>query len=603
MASEDYKRELLTTFFAQKRIIVITTLLIFSCAVLIAFFWPPTYASYGSVFVKVKKPLKSPESIEETQVYNSAITKEDLASEVEILLSPDVIERTITHLKEKNLYAVKKKSAVPLLDDIKNAIGYVKRLLSDRSKQKGMSKEVYEIKESLKTVIMPASNVIEISFYGNDPNYAVIFLDALLNQYIMHRMQIYYPEEAEEFFSQQKSGFSEGLEKKRKEWIELVEKNRTADPLKEIENNLTIKKELESQLNPLINTAIEKKHDLEYLDRALNNKDILFFSFLDKLSFTNLSVGLQPLYLEYGRILRTYKDSSDKAKPVEKQLQETLSELRAEVQAYRDNVAKDVESSNRKIAQMKSKIREIDDRNVELQKQHITTQKIAMEMNLIRGSYETFAKRKDEAISGALSPTSSYISILKKAFPSDGPIFPKKKIVIPLGLFVGFVTGCSLGFMRDYLDHTFKKISDVEKHIGLQVIFSIPDMSAPAKKQKQTKRSPIPATAVIIAAIALTGLAGGILLFYSQDEYSYRLNALMTEAEKTADRLLSSARDLFSDKKDEGRPFIENRENASASVSSQEDKAAGWSGALDDLCKNGIIFSSECYGNKEGYNQ
>lgn len=474
MRSEDYKKELITIFFAQKGIIILTALLIFTSSVLIAFFWPPTYASYGSVYVKVKKPQKSPEMIEESQVYQSAITKEDLSSEVEILLSPNVIEKALAELKEKNLYGDQERSAFSWVVTIKKMIAHLTRMLSSSSKH-GMSKEVYQIKESLKIVILPASNVLEITFFSNNPNGAVVFLDALLNQYIMSRMQIYYPKESGEFFSQQAGGFGESLQKKRDEWIELVEKSKTADPLKEIANNLIIKKEIEIQLTPTINTAIEKRNDLKYLDMALKNKDILFFSFLDKSSFINLSIGLQPLYMEYGRITRTYKAASEKAQPVEKHLVEALEELRAEVRAYRDSVAKDLDSANEKISQMNSKMKDIDKRNVELQRHHINTEKIAMEMNLIKGEYETFAKRKDEAASGALSPTNSYVSILKKAFPSDGPIFPKAKTVIPLGLLIGIVAGCSLGFLRDYFDHTFKKASDVERHVGVPIIFSIPD--------------------------------------------------------------------------------------------------------------------------------
>ncbi|MCC6347286.1 MAG: hypothetical protein IT388_08895, partial [Nitrospirales bacterium] len=44
---EDYKKELITVMFAQKRIIIATVLVIFGCSLLIAFFWPRSYAAYG----------------------------------------------------------------------------------------------------------------------------------------------------------------------------------------------------------------------------------------------------------------------------------------------------------------------------------------------------------------------------------------------------------------------------------------------------------------------------------------------------------------------------------------------------------------------------
>ncbi|MBZ0155182.1 MAG: GumC family protein [Alphaproteobacteria bacterium] len=475
MKSEDYKKELITILFAQKRIIAATTLVIFGCSLLIAFFWPPTYAAYGSVLVKVKKPMKSPEELERAQVSPSIVTKEDLTSEVEILTSHDVIKRTVSHLREKNIRLADEGTFSPLRL-LGGFVTAVRHYFSDSPA--GLSgKEVYRIKESLKTEVIPLSNIIEVTYYHSDPRYAVTFLNALLDQYVAYRMRVYYPEETREFFIEQAGGLSEQLEKKRRDWIEIIEKNRISDPLKEIENNLHVRKDLEGQLATLENAAIEKKVSIEYLNQALEKKGIQFFSFIDRIAISNLSASLQRLYSEYGGVLRTYKPSSDKARPVEKQLLEDLSVLRAEVQAYRDSLARELDGLNQKIVRTRTNIREITDRNVELQKQNINTQKIALEMELLKLSYETFAKRKEEAVSGASGPSSSYLSILSRAFPSNGPIFPKKRVVIPLGLVVGFITGCCFAFIREYFDHTFKRIGDVERHGGLPVLFSIPDMS------------------------------------------------------------------------------------------------------------------------------
>jgi hypothetical protein len=63
---------------------------------------------------------------------------------------------------------------------------------------------------------------------------------------------------------------------------------------------------------------------------------------------------------------------------------------------------------------------------------------------------------------------------MNRAFPSNGAIYPKKRIVIPLGVLVGFLMGFSFGFLRHYFDHTFKKPTDVEHVAELNVIFSIP---------------------------------------------------------------------------------------------------------------------------------
>ncbi|MBF0327741.1 MAG: hypothetical protein HQL10_01120 [Nitrospirae bacterium] len=589
MKAEDYKKELVTTLFAKKKLISEITLFVFVCSILIAFFWPPTYGSYGSVLVKVKKPVKSPEAVEEATIRYDSITKEDLNSEMTMLTSPDVIQRAINYLKEQGKYEPPKQP-VPVIDDIKEAVSLIKDkltiLLSDRKEK--LNKEVYKMKESIKTEMIPNSNVIEVTFFHVDEKFAVRFLDALFQQYITYRMEIYYPEEAKKFFSDQKGDLSGELEGKRKDWINVVEKHRIADPLKEIENNLLVKKELETQLNALNNLAIEKKHYIEYLDNALASKDVQFFSFIDKLAITNLSNSLQQIYLEYGKVIRTYKPASDKAKPVEKQMNDALALLRGEVQSYRNSIAKELAGINKKIEYIKSTIKEINDRNVELQKQNIDTQKIAIEMNLLKHSYETFSKRKDEAVHGELSPTNSYLSILRKPFPSDGPIFPKKRIVIPLGLIIGFILGCSFAFISEYLDHTFKKISDVERMMGLSVIFSIPDFQEPVKKKK-------PAAATVgAAALAFSSscLLLGSFMYYEPD-----VSLLRIEAEKSVNIITAEAKKYFYSKNIEAPLVVGRNEPVKSAPNGQTENAvpsySSLIGAGGQQQGNGIIVVSQ----------
>ena len=101
--SEDYKRELIIIFFTHLRMILAITLMVFVGAALIGFFWPKTYSATGSVLVKTKKPDSIPEAMELTFPKFSDVTKEDLHSEIQLLLSADVIGKTITVLVHREL--------------------------------------------------------------------------------------------------------------------------------------------------------------------------------------------------------------------------------------------------------------------------------------------------------------------------------------------------------------------------------------------------------------------------------------------------------------------------------------------------------------------
>jgi uncharacterized protein involved in exopolysaccharide biosynthesis len=261
--------------------------------------------------------------------------------------------------------------------------------------------------------------------------------------------------------------------------MNLVKETKMSDPLKEIENNILIKKDLEQQLNLLRNESIEKKLYIEHLEKTLKDENIQFFTFIEDMPINNpgLSVKLQELFVERGNILRTYHPFNEKVKAIDKQINDIYSSLKSEVRAYKENQLSKLLTINKKISSIESRLDSINARNVGLQRQLIDSQRIARETNLLQFSYETFYKRREEAKIQSIaneSNLSSYIGILSKAFSSGRPVFPKKNVVIPMGFLVGFITGCSLGFLRDYFDHTFKKPSDVNNYAGLPLIFSIP---------------------------------------------------------------------------------------------------------------------------------
>lgn len=448
--TENYIRELYFIVFAQRNIIILTTLLFFIIAVMIAFLWPPVYSASGSVLLKGRKQEKSPEAIEKVELRPSGLRKEDLASEIEIIISPDVVERTIKALQDKNLF----------------------------KKDVSMTDEVYSIQKSIKTAIIPASNVIEMTFFSKNRKDAVNILNALMEQYIIYRLQVYNPSQAETFYSQQTEKFKGDLDKREQELMDIVTTTMVADPQREMDNNLVLKQKLDEQLFTLKSEAIEKKQTIQYFDKILGGKDIQIFSFIDNLSFTNMNSKIQDLYIERGKLLRAYNDESDKIKLIDRQIRDAMALLRSEVITYKNNIVKIYSSVDAKIRNIEEKLDKINKRNVELRKQIADMARVSREVRLQESSYETFAKRRDEAKVDrtGVATNLATISILSKAFPSDGPVFPQKGVVIPLGLVAGFITGLSLGFLREFFDHTFKKPSDVFSYAGLNVIFSIPEM-------------------------------------------------------------------------------------------------------------------------------
>lgn len=469
MQTEDVKREILNIVFAQEKLIITTTVIIFGLSVLIALFWPSTYSSTASILVREKSVEKNQAALEEIreQINRFELSKEDLSSEVETLTSFEVIERTYKHLEADGFYGDRQDNG--FLRSLSKIVMFWRSV----DPQDDAYKEIYKIKSKLRTNIVPASNVIEITLLDRDQDRAVKILNALLDQYIIYRADVYNPAK-EKFFVDNTERFRDGMELKTMELNDVVNKNRISDPEKEMVNNLALKIELEQQLNQLANEKTDKKLIVDNLAVLLKNDTFQSFSFPGNSTLETMGLKLQELYLEKGNLLRKYHPKSDNVALLEKQIKSTYSKFKAEVMIQQWLAKKELDSIQAKISRIKNQIDSINMLNVTLHKQLMDMNRIQKELNLYQDSYEAFYKRTEETklydtSGGALSP----VSIISRAFPSDGPVFPKRKLVVAMGLLIGFLMGCSLGFAQEYFDHTFKHPDDVKRITQLPVIFSI----------------------------------------------------------------------------------------------------------------------------------
>ena len=462
--SEDYKRELIIIFFTHLRMIIAITLMVFAGAILIGLFWPKTYSATGSVLVKTKKPENIPEAMELTFPKFTDVTKEDLHSEIQLLLSADVIGKTITYLEDNKLMFIGKEQSntASLTPEQRNEI---------------FTKKIYTVKTHLDATPLPASNVIGVTFTGKNPDKAVVLLDTLLEQYLNYRSEIFSPSEEEGFLTDQAKGFKESLDAKEEELLNLIREKRATDPQKEIANNLLLKGDLERTLNQLKSSTIDKKASIEYLEKTLASPDIEYFSFIENnLSLNNFGVALQKVYGDWRDTLRVYRPNSENARELRGEVNDLSRALKAEVEAYKDNQVSQYKAMLRNIADIEGRLEALDEKNTNLQELDFYVQRLTREVNFLKTSHETFEKRKEQARMnrdmGALTKF-RYVSIVNRAFPSNGPIFPQAQKIIPFGLLVGFILGCGIAFTLEHFDHTFKKPRDVEVYGGVPVIFCI----------------------------------------------------------------------------------------------------------------------------------
>ena len=312
--TEDYLREMIIILFVRKRIIFRTTYIISLCAVLIAFFWPPTYTVVASILIKGKNLEKRPEALEVAELRMSKISQEDLLSEMELIKSRDVIKSTVNYFQTSN-----------------------PQLFNEDTTADATKKAVNVIRSNLKTQLVPKTNIIEIKLSGKNPERDLAVLNRLIPEYVLYRNNVFNPVQAVSFFEKEVQRCDGAIRKKERELIDLAEKMGAADPLREIEGNLLIKQTHEELLNLKKNHLIEKQYYVKSLENALSSEGIQFFSFINNLSIDGFAAKLQELIIKKGNLLREFHPESKKIQRIQEQVNETYAMLKADVAVYLRN--------------------------------------------------------------------------------------------------------------------------------------------------------------------------------------------------------------------------------------------------------------------------
>lgn len=450
--TQDYLRDVVIIMFAQKRIILGIFFVIALGTILIAFFWPPTYKVEGSVLIRGKKLEKSPEALEDAEIKMIGISEKDLISEERIITSQNVVIAAIKNLKNKGL------------------------AFKDTPLEGPVFKEVVDsLQNRLSTSVLEDSNIIIITLEGKDPEELLVVLTEIMDRYLWQRSQIFNPDQAVSFYKRQADKFDEDLVGYEHQLIELAQKYQSPDPAKEIENNLYLKRDLEQQLDRVRTLWIEKQLAVKHLNNAVTGEELQFFSSIQVPSIASLGEKLQNLYVEQGNIRRVYTDDTDKVQSIDRQIAETYTKLKGEVSGYAEMLTNEANILQDQITTIEKRIRELSITNLRLHTYQVEKQRIDRQIELFKGSYETFAKRLEEARINTSTDAGTLFSIRILSLPFfDGEaVFPNKRTFLPVGIVVGLLTACSLGFLAEYFDHTFKRPEDSQKYAGIPNLFSI----------------------------------------------------------------------------------------------------------------------------------
>jgi uncharacterized protein involved in exopolysaccharide biosynthesis len=449
---ENYKREIAFIVFSRWRIIVGITLGIFAVSVLIIVFWTPIWGAEGTLLVKSKKTDRNPDTLEQMELRQGDLTKEDIYSEMDILVSKPVIQLTLRTLEDQG--------RIDILSD-----------LGTTSEER-----LDTLTGMLKAQVSPLSNVIEVRMTGVHKLILVPLLDLVFQTYIGVRYDIFNPVSVGTFVDDQMRRFQSELERKNQEIGDFIAQSGVTAPDMQINNDLNQQLELAKALNQLDADAIDLKSEIDRIDRNLNSKELQLYTFIQVPGIMSFSTKLQEAMAERGNFLRIYKPEADAVRGYDHVITKLNEQLRNEVRAYAESLRDKLVVTEAKIKDYRAKIERIEKDSVKIRQQQLALKSLEQQALALEKSFGTFLERgaqaKLQTQDGAKS-LYTYVSILMPPTLLSEPVFPKATPMMAIGLITGLMIGLTIAFILDFQDHTLKRPEQVERVLGLPVLLNI----------------------------------------------------------------------------------------------------------------------------------
>ncbi|MCX5886952.1 MAG: GumC family protein [Proteobacteria bacterium] len=464
-------RDFLNIIFKHKSKIIIIFLTVVLTVTIGTFLISPTYEAFSQILVKFgRENIYTPTATGSQVLFD--ISKEDrINSEVEIIKGRNLIEKVITELGVKNIYP-----------DLKE-----KPFISNTFSKKIplLEKAVLIFQQKLTVEGVTKSDIIEIKFQHKDRVVAAQVVNRLIDVYLEHHITVFKQSQNYNFFDDQ----VKLLEKKLKDSEEELEAFKYQNNISSLTEQKTVLlqqiSEMELELAKTRSEISEKIGKIQALNKYLSEPSAKIElgqeTDFNPYSVSNIRNRVAELKLREGELLSKYNEQSQLVTNVRQEIEKANQLLDKEERTYHDKAVKSInddlnalrskgESQKQHLSQYQQELNRI--KSVEMRLNELERQ-----AKLNEDSYQLYVQKTEESrISNAMDNQKiANISVVQPALPPIKPVKPKTMLNIILSIILGGFAGVGTAFFIEYLSHTFSTREDVEKHLGLPVVGSIPD--------------------------------------------------------------------------------------------------------------------------------
>lgn len=484
-------REVVQACFRHKRALVLCFSTLFVLTLLYCFALPPKYESETKILIQKNTRLDpSVSTLAEQQLPMMAmqpVTEEDINSEVEVILSDDVLHKVVSSLGADNMKA----------PGIPNPVTWVIGLFQSDNPQKREAEAVDSLKHRLDVEPVKKSNIITITYDRRNATLVTKVLRALDEAYIEKDMQVHRPSGQYQFFEDKTNEYWTKLKAAEDQLRKFSEAPGAVKP--DLARDIALQKlsSFDASLHDthaLIASTQDRINMLEKEETTVPDRQTTTSRRLDNADLM-MQMKNQLLTLELKRtdLLTKFQPDYRPVKEVEEEITKTKAAIALENSTPLRDESTDVDPAHQWVeteltksradlkglqaqaAATEKNIRDYQTYTHDLENKEITAEDLEREVKAAESNYLLYLQKREEArISDALDK--SHILNASIAEPPTEPVLPKHSpfLLAAIGLVMSLVVTAGLVFTLDYMDPSFRTPREIEAALDLPVVAAVP---------------------------------------------------------------------------------------------------------------------------------
>ncbi|MBW2048182.1 MAG: GumC family protein [Deltaproteobacteria bacterium] len=482
-------RDFLYVVFKRK-----TGILIFFCATVFAvtlgtYLWKPTYEATSQVLVKIGRENVYMPARGDVSPVVRIDREEQLNSEIQILKGRSLIEEVVNSIGPTVIYK----------DLTVKETGIVGAAAEANKQEMLVNEATHSLQKSLEVRGIKKSNVIEVSFKHNNPKMAALVVNKLVKLFLDRHLEVHKNPHSYRFFKEQSEIYKKRLVKAEQR-LEALKADHDITSLEE-ERRLYLAQQgdLKNDLNRTVVQEAETKNRVIQIRRQLaatskvitQEREVVTNPYL----INTLEARLVELELKEKELLGKYTEGNRLVRNVRAEIEMVRKKLKDQEgkdygktlfgpNVVHQRLQEELFRNEADLTALRAKKKALTSQLAEYREKLEKLNAIEMELNQLKNqlaldqeNYGLYLKKFEESrISNAMDEEKiANIRVLEPAVPPLRPVSPKKRLNLALGVFLGMFGGLFLAFLMEYLDDSLDRPEDVEEHLRLPVLVSIPE--------------------------------------------------------------------------------------------------------------------------------